>query len=215
MNVNFGGHQFQLHPSGVLFWPGQSTLVVSDLHLEKGSHMARKGFFLPPYDSHETLVRLHEVCLALSPRKIIFLGDSFHDAQGYTRLAREERRLFESLRVFDPVWIIGNHDKDFVPEGFQPYDEYVSEGITFRHEAVKGCPYEISGHYHPKAEIIHKGAFIARPCFIEDGMKLIMPSFGTYTGGLSVKDAAIATLLQAEARIYALGKDKVYAFQVA
>ncbi|MDO9061209.1 MAG: phosphoesterase, partial [Bradyrhizobium sp.] len=41
--------------SGALFWEEQSLLVVSDLHLEKGSGFAMRGVLLPPFDTVATL----------------------------------------------------------------------------------------------------------------------------------------------------------------
>lgn len=210
MKITFGNHEFLLHPSGVLYWPDQSLLIVSDLHLEKGSHFAQRGFFLPPYDSVETLEKLHTVIGALSPRQILLLGDCFHDAHGYARLRAKERALFDGLLEYHPVWITGNHDGDFVPEGFAAHDGYTLDSITFRHEATADGHCEISGHFHPKTEIHHKGAIITRPCFIEDGRKMILPAFGAYTGGLSVEDPAVATLMQREKRLYVLGENRVY-----
>jgi uncharacterized protein len=42
-------------PAGALVWPEQSLVVVADLHLEKGSALARRGALLPPYDTRSTL----------------------------------------------------------------------------------------------------------------------------------------------------------------
>ena len=42
------GVSFIADLSGALFWEEQSLLVVSDLHLEKGSSFARRGVLLPP-----------------------------------------------------------------------------------------------------------------------------------------------------------------------
>ena len=44
--------------SGALFWEEQRLLVVSDLHLEKGSSFAARGVLLPPYDTAATLAAL-------------------------------------------------------------------------------------------------------------------------------------------------------------
>ena len=41
--------------SGALYLPDERTLVVADLHLEKGSAYAARGVLLPPYDSAATL----------------------------------------------------------------------------------------------------------------------------------------------------------------
>jgi hypothetical protein len=215
MKMTFGGHEFLLHPSGVLFWPEESLLVVADLHLEKGSHFAGRGYFLPPYDSVETLRRLHEAIKDVSARRILILGDCFHDVGGFSRLPSEAGSFFDSLRAYDPVWIIGNHDGDFVPEGMEGHDVYERRGILFRHEATPDGKFEISGHFHPKADIVHKGAIISRPCFIENGDKMILPSFGAYTGGLSVTHPSIVKIMGDDARLYIKGERKIYFFQAA
>ena len=54
--------------SGALFWEEQSLLVVSDLHLEKGSSFAAHGVLLPPYDTVATLSRLAAVIARHDPR---------------------------------------------------------------------------------------------------------------------------------------------------
>ena len=46
------------------------TLVVADLHFEKGSAFAARGdAWLPPYDTGETLARLERVCRQYQPRR--------------------------------------------------------------------------------------------------------------------------------------------------
>lgn len=213
MKIGFGGHDFILHPSGVLFWPEESLLIVADLHLEKSSHFAGRGYFLPPYDSLETLRRLQEAIKDVSARQILILGDCFHDGGGFSRLPEDARTLFDDLRAHDPVWINGNHDGDFVPEGMEGHDVYERRGIAFRHEATTENGFEISGHFHPKAEIRHKGAIISRPCFIENGRKMILPSFGAYTGGLPVTHPSIVKVMGENTRLYIKGERKIYYFQ--
>ena len=53
--------------SGALFWEEQRLLVVSDLHLEKGSSFAARGVLLPPYDTAATLSRLTTVWCTCGP----------------------------------------------------------------------------------------------------------------------------------------------------
>lgn len=211
MKINFAHHSLYLCSSGIVFWPDRSLAIVTDLHLEKGSHYAQRGFFLPPYDSFETLQRLHTCLKDLGAHNILILGDTFHDAAGHSRLPVQARQLFDRLIDFNPIWITGNHDGDFVPSGFVAYDSLIIDGITFNHEAVIGTPYEISGHYHPKVDIFFKEARITRPCFIEDGNKLIIPAFGAYTGGLSTTHPFINRHFK-NPRIYALG-EKIYRLQ--
>ena len=69
--------------SGALIWEEQRLLVVSDLHLEKGSSFASRGVLLPPYDTVATLSRLGAVIARHDPRMVIALGDSFHDREAH------------------------------------------------------------------------------------------------------------------------------------
>lgn len=212
MKIIFGGHDFFLHYSGALYWPEENMLIVSDLHLEKGSHFARRGFFLPPYDSHDTLTTLMKVLKETSARKLLLLGDAFHDANGFERLGKKERFLFADLLAFNPIWIHGNHDAGFVPDGFMGMEDYAHRGLSFRHQASPGATNEISGHFHPKAEMQFGRGRHSCPCFIEDGQRMILPAFGSYTGGLPVTEAIIAELF-VNPKLYLLGEKRVYAIE--
>src|SRR5262247_4664541 len=77
--------------SGALVWEEQRLLVVSDLHLEKGSSFAKRGVLLPPYDTVATLSRLAAVIARHDPRMVIALGDSFHDRTAHERLSDPDR----------------------------------------------------------------------------------------------------------------------------
>jgi DNA ligase-associated metallophosphoesterase len=209
MKIKFNGQDFVLDPSGVLLWPEREMLVVADLHLEKSSHSAQRGYFLPPYESHETLTRLMLLILRTQTKRLLILGDCFHDQQGYERLSPEDYRIFDELRDYDPLWIRGNHDGDFVPPGMISYDVYEEAGIRFRH-APSGEIHEISGHLHPKATINYKGVLVSRKCFVENRDRMIIPSFGAYAGGLNVMNQAIAQYFHAPMHVHLLGKDKIY-----
>src|SRR5437016_6527956 len=85
--------------SGALYWDEQRLLVVSDLHLEKGSSFAARGVLLPPYDTAATLKRLSAVVSHYDPRRVIALGDSFHDRNAHERLAPADRDTIASLQA--------------------------------------------------------------------------------------------------------------------
>ena len=97
--------------SGALFWEEQRLLIVSDLHLEKGSSYAARGVLLPPYDTVATLSRFAAVIARHDPRTVIALGDSFHDRTAHDRLRAPDREAIATLQVRrDWIWISGNHD---------------------------------------------------------------------------------------------------------
>src|SRR5262249_11313268 len=187
--IHLGGERLMLDPSGTLFWPAASLLVVADLHLEKGSSYARNGQLLPPWDTQVTLDRLTALLRRYRPRLVIALGDSFHDADGSPRLpAGEVARLRAMTEAHRFIWVQGNHDP-LPPRGLggEWVEAFITTALTFRHQAVPGGQNEISGHHHPKAAIPARGTSVSRPCFVTDSHRVIMPAFGAYTGGIDVR----------------------------
>ena len=183
--------------SGALFWEAESLLVVSDLHLEKGSSFATRGVLLPPYDTVATLGRLGAVIARHDPRTVIALGDSFHDRDAHERLSAPDRDAIAALQARrDWIWISGNHDPVLPSDLGGVVAQEVAVGpIAFRHEPT-GAAGEIAGHLHPKARVSARGRSMERRCFACDGERAVMPAFGAYTGGLSIRDAAFAKIFQ-------------------
>ena len=83
--------------SGALFVPEFGALLVADLHLEKGTSLARRGVYLPPYDTRESLLQLAAAVQASSPRQLIFLGDSFHDQRARERIDAADLALLRAI----------------------------------------------------------------------------------------------------------------------
>jgi DNA ligase-associated metallophosphoesterase len=198
----FAGEELVLLKSNALYWPRERALLVADLHLEKGSWYARTGQMLPPYDSRETLERVADAVKLTGARRVITLGDNFHDEAGTDRLDPYAAGMLESLtRALDWVWITGNHDEAMARTfGATIAQEMVINGITLRHEAKCGeSGPELSGHYHPKMRLRVRNRHIARPCGVlsrsrKTGDRLIAPAFGAYTGGM---DAGSPEILKA------------------
>lgn len=215
--IHLGGERLMLDPMGALFWPAQRLLAVSDLHLEKGSSFARQGMLLPPWDTHNTLDKLTLLLRRWSPEIVVALGDSFHDAAGSARLpASEQLRLNAMARAHRFIWVQGNHDPA-PPEGLggEWVETHAAGSVVFRHEAVASAgPGEIVGHHHPKATIPARTGSVSRPCFVFDGRRLMMPAFGAYTGGLDVRDPAIHRLFPRGGRVFLLGKDRLFSFEI-
>ncbi|MTV18516.1 ligase-associated DNA damage response endonuclease PdeM [Bradyrhizobium elkanii] len=200
--------------SGALFWEAQSLLVVSDLHLEKGSSFASRGVLLPPYDTVATLSRLAAVIARHDPRQVIALGDSFHDRDAHARLSEPDREALAALQLRrNWIWISGNHDPALPSDlGGVVATEVAIGPIVFRHEPT-GAAGEIAGHLHPKARVPTRGRSIERRCFASDGERAVMPAFGAYTGGLSIRDAAFTRIFGSPGFMaHVLGDNRVHAF---
>lgn len=200
--------------TGCLFWPREATLIVADLHLEKGSSFARKGMFVPPYDTGATLARLAHRVAVWQPKQVIALGDSFHDAFAHQRVPGNCHSLLAGLMEGrEWVWISGNHDPlPITGFGGVTLPELRLGGLVFRHQPQNVCEDgEIAGHLHPQAKLHRRSRTVRRPCFAGDGRRLILPAFGAYTGGLNIRDKAFDGLfLEETLSAVLLGRERVF-----
>ena len=212
--LDIAGIAFVADVSGALYWDEQRLLVVSDLHLEKGSSYAARGVLLPPYDTAATLARLARLVTHYAPRCVVALGDSFHDGDGPARLADTDREALSAMqRGLEWIWITGNHDPEPATGIGGTFIETMTLGaLTFRHLPT-GASGEISGHLHPVARVAHRGRAVSRRCFAADANRLIMPAFGAFTGGLNIRDAMFADVFGTLAfKAHLLGNGRLYAF---
>ena len=215
----FHGHAAVGDLSGGLFLPDLHTLVVSDLHLEKGAAFARRGQLLPPYDTLSTLRLLERVLQRYQPKSVISLGDNFHDRAGSARMPPAFRDMLTAMAGHrEWIWVNGNHDPDgvFGLPGLSA-DEVALGGLTFRHEpSLAHGSGEIAGHLHPSATVRRREKSVRRPCFATDGKRLVMPSFGVLTGGLDLRHKAFTGLFDRAALVaHLLGRDRVYSVRFA
>jgi hypothetical protein len=215
---SFAGETFEATASGALYWPARDALLVADLHLEKASWFARLGQFLPPYDSHATLTEVAAEVERSGARRLYCLGDSFHDAFGCDRLPQDARELLTTLTArLEWTWIVGNHDPGFADHcGGTIADEVEVGGIVLRHEAVpaESRP-EISGHFHPKLRVSVKGRQVSRRCFVVSPAKIIMPAFGSLTGGLDARHPEILRSAGPDAAALVPVSDRLLRFPLA
>lgn len=208
----FAHHHFTIVGETALFWPAHSALIVADLHLEKASWFATKGQMLPPYDSLATLDRLGGLIAETSATQLWCLGDNFHDQDGPARMAEPTQAKLAALTTsLDWHWITGNHD-ECLPCGIGGtiHDEAAIDGIILRHRAnpAEMRP-ELSGHWHPKHCATARGRRVTRPCFVRSDTRLILPAFGSLTGGMAADDPAIMALTGAADALVAVNYSAV------
>ena len=218
LRVHIEGEPCVLRCSGALWVINHRALVAADLHLEKGSAFAARGQMLPPYDSRATLDRLEAEIDALSPSAVVLLGDSFHDSRSVGRMAADDKARLERLAAGrDWIWLEGNHDIAALAGAMGDLVGEVVEtmalgSLRLIHEPQPGVqPGEIAGHLHPAALVAAHGRGVRRPCFVTDGRRAVLPAFGAFTGGLDVRDPAIAGLFEEPPMAAALGRDRVHA----
>jgi DNA ligase-associated metallophosphoesterase len=214
LRMTVSGAAVTFRASGALWIEAERTLVIADLHLEKGSAYAARGQMLPPYDSRESLARLAAEVEALAPRRVVMLGDAFHDVRAGERLAPDDAAAIGALAIGRTlVWVTGNHDPE-PPRDLpgEAADEMPLAGLILRHEPAMGAaPGEASGHLHPCARIAAGGRSVRRRCFVTDGERLILPAFGAYAGGLNIRDAAFSGLFARAPLAIVLGPRRTHA----
>lgn len=212
--ISISGRSFVADVSGALYWPAEDILIVADLHLEKGSAFAARGVMLPPYDTAATLERMAATLDAYPASTVICLGDSFHDCGAADRMSQTDRETLSILQEDrEWLWLSGNHDPVIAGcFGGKVRPEVTISGLTFRHEPTSGpVTHEIAGHLHPAARVSFHGHVIRRPCFVGNGMRLVLPAFGTYAGGLNVLDEAFAPLFGHDGvSVLVLGQEGLY-----
>jgi len=198
-------------PAGALVWPERLLLVVADLHLEKASALARRGFLLSPYDTRSTLARLEAAVRRWRPRCVISLGDGFHDGAGSVRLAPDDRaRLERLIAVHDWLWVVGNHD----PMPPQDLGGRVEAAVRIAASPCATCRTAHPAAPRSPATCTHARASscVAGGC---TGAASSATSAGCCcprsAGGLDVFDPAIAGLFEDGFRAALLGAGGVYA----
>ncbi|MEM9782116.1 MAG: ligase-associated DNA damage response endonuclease PdeM [Pseudomonadota bacterium] len=207
------GEKVEARAAGTLWWPAGRMLAVGDLHLGRPAAAAARGEpFLPPYGDDDTLNRLEAEIAATAPCHVVLVGDSFDDCLGAVATAAAfGARLAALAEGRTMTWIAGNHDPRPVAGLPGRWAGALALGpVDIRHIAATAAPpegrAEISAHFHPRAEIWRRGARVRRRCFLADTRRAILPAFGTYTGGLDVRDPCMRGLVGDEAAALMIGK---------
>ncbi len=208
------GRTFVADQSGALYWPAERALIVADLHLEKASSGASRGRLLPPYDTRATLMKLAEAVERFKAEAVIALGDSLHDLDAAARISGEDLDILRFIQDDrDWLWITGNHDPQIDARlGGVSRAEVELSGLMLRHVPYGGrITHELAGHLHPAARLSMHGHTLRRPCFVGNGLRLVLPAFGTFTGGLNVLDDAFEPLFGNDGlAVWMLGTEGLY-----
>ena len=195
--ILLGGKAFIADQTGALYWPSEKTLIVADLHLEKGSYLTEDGVVLPPYDTASAFEKLEEALDRYDPPRVIALGDSFCGGEDVRLSAHDADWLHDLIEDREWYWVNGPAQA-LVPEGFggTVLPHLSLGGIKFRYEPVRApVSHEIAGRMHPVAQVMEYGHAMRGRCFVSNGMRLILPSIGAYSAGQNVLDKAFDPLL--------------------
>jgi hypothetical protein len=164
------------------------SLVVADLHLGKATAFQARGLAIPEGDSAADLDRLRTICEQVAATRLLINGDLFHSPAGLTP---EIEHLLDSWRasLSIPVQlIVGNHDRALrrLPTWLDPVASLEAAGFLLVHDPAEAPPDRptIAAHWHPVAKIADgRRSSLRLPCFLARGELVVLPAFGSFTGG--------------------------------
>jgi DNA ligase-associated metallophosphoesterase len=219
-SIQFASEELILDAAGAIFWPTEKALLFADLHLEKGSYLMKQGELLPPYDTKDTLARIEKLILAYQAKQVICLGDNLHDYSAIERMQLEDYRYLCQLAAkVEWRWIIGNHDTQSLEHPllkfFKFYPQYPIRSILLTHDFNTKATYQIIGHFHPKATFCIRSQAIKGKCFVVNDALIVMPAFGSYTGGLDILSPVFQQLLQTlPVKYFLLQREKIWQINI-
>lgn len=191
MTLTLFNQTLQLLPEKAVLLPDR-TLVVADLHLGKATAFQAKGLAIPEGDSAADLHRLRTICEQVRATRLVINGDLFHSPAG---LSQEIECLLQT-KLFTlgmPVeLVLGNHDRKIsrLPDWLPTADSVEHAGVHLVHDPADAPDDRpvIAAHWHPVAKIADgKRTSLRLPCFLLRRNLLVLPSFGSFTGGAIVE----------------------------
>ncbi len=200
-------------PEGCVFLGGSSTLVVADVHLGKSAAFRARGLPVPEGDTERDLQRLAKLVRNYDVNHLVIAGDLFHAQAGITgELKTALERFLDELEITVTL-VIGNHDSKIssLPTRLKCVPHMVLEDVIIVHDPAHthGRQLHISGHWHPVVKIPDgKRTWLRLPCFLFRDNTLVLPAFGSFTGGAVLSPAA-------DDRIFAALRDQMVEIPLA
>lgn len=172
-----------------VFLTNNSTLIVADIHLGKSAAFRAQGLPVPEGDSIRDLARLSALVEKSQARHLVIAGDLFHAPTGMTPALEAALADFISRLGVPVTLVLGNHDVKIqpLPPGLTSVPHLDLEpNLRVIHDPahVSGDRLHIAGHWHPIVKIPDaKRTSLRLQCFLFRDRTLVIPAFGSFTGG--------------------------------
>jgi DNA ligase-associated metallophosphoesterase len=191
--LTLAGEQVLLLAEKALYWPAAKLLVIADIHFGKAAAFRAQGVPVPRGTTSANLAALDALLGRYPTAQIMFLGDFLHARAAHApatvaaMLAWRARN--SGLRL---TLVRGNHDRHAGDPALALDIEVVDEPHTVgafsfcHHPDVAGPGYVLAGHVHPVYLLASRRDALRLPCFLAGTTRMILPSFGAFTGGYPV-----------------------------
>jgi len=184
-----------LLPGRAALIPDSATLLVADVHLGKAATFRHAGIPVPEGSAQRDLARLVRLVLERRVRRLLVLGDLFHAGPGCTPAVFAEFAAARGRIAGTEVLLVrGNHDRSVGPLpaalGIDACLPRLDEPpFAFVHDpadaaAAEPGPCVVAGHLHPTVAVRGRGGDrLADRCFVARDGLVVLPAFGSFTGG--------------------------------
>jgi DNA ligase-associated metallophosphoesterase len=196
VTVELGGEPLVLLPQKAAFWPRERMLIIADIHFGKAAAFRSFGIPVPRGTTTENLQALDALIELSGARHILFLGDFLHARAAHAASTQSAMLAWRQRRCELILTLVrGNHDKHAgdpaVQLGIDLVDEPYTVGpYSFCHHPDIAAPgYVLAGHVHPVYVLATRSDALRLPCFIAGPQRMILPSFGAFTGGHALRPA--------------------------
>ncbi len=182
-----------LLPQGAVFLNATATLVVADLHLGKSAAFRARGLPVPEGDNALDLARVISLSRESAASHLVIAGDLFHAPSGITPELESTFRDFRDQIGVPITLVTGNHDakvKSLSSLVTSVPQLDLEENCRVIHDPAyaTGSKLHLAGHWHPVIRIPDgKHTALRLPCFLLRQNTLILPAFGSFTGGAIMK----------------------------
>jgi DNA ligase-associated metallophosphoesterase len=193
IGINFGTEQVELLAERAIHWPAQQTLLLADVHLGKDASFRAAGMPVPAGNSSKDLLRIEKLLRETAAQRLVILGDLVHNRASHQAELSAAFGLWRAKHAeLDVLLIRGNHDRragrvpaDWnVREEAEPFD---AGPFIFSHEPRSADKPVLCGHVHPSVAVRDfDGSYANLCCFVVDEQQIILPAFGSFTGGFKM-----------------------------
>jgi DNA ligase-associated metallophosphoesterase len=192
--LELAGEAVVLLPEKALYWPRRRMLVIADIHFGKAAAFRAQGVPVPRGTTSAKLARLDALLAQYPTDTIVFLGDFLHARAAHAAATLAAMQAWRDRHPqLDLVLVRGNHDRHAgdpaAALGIAMVDEpHTVDGFSFCHHPDIAAPgYVLAGHVHPVFVLSSRHDRLRLPCFLAGQSRMILPSFGAFTGGHPVQ----------------------------
>lgn len=182
----------QLLPDKAVLLQESRTLVLADTHFGKSAAFRARGLPVPEGDTAADLARIEELIRANKSEHLVIAGDLLHARVGCQPEVLDLLRPWLRSSSIPITLVEGNHDvacgKNPLGEDLPLVTGLTIDGFHILHnpDEVLDSPdgFHLGGHLHPVVKIKDgTGPGFRAPVFWLRGNQLVLPAFGSFTGG--------------------------------